>query len=73
MMRVIVTLPAASPASARKKVCDVERRGDDLSILMATEIGDVRTFVPLTAAADWWKLASAKLTEGELLIPFIRA
>jgi hypothetical protein len=51
----------------------VERRGDDLSIVLSTEFGDVRTFVPLIAAADWWKLASAKLTEGELLIPFIRA
>ncbi len=71
-LEVIVTLPAASDC---KEVCEVERVGQDLSIVMSTELGDVRTFVPLTAAAEWWKLklASAKLSEGKLLISFIRA
>lgn len=70
-LEVIVPLPAAG---ACKGVCDVERVGDDLSILMATEIGDVRHFVPLTAAATPGKLqlASAKWTGGQLVIAFIK-
>ncbi len=67
-LEVIVPLPSASPY---KEVCEVERMGEDLSVVIATDIGEVRNFIPLPALAHLMRLDKAKLLNGSLHIYFI--
>ncbi len=45
-LEVVVPLPSAGTC---KEVCEVERVGEDLSVVMSTEVGEVRNFIPPTA------------------------
>ncbi|MGC9444462.1 MAG: TRC40/GET3/ArsA family transport-energizing ATPase [Candidatus Methanospirareceae archaeon] len=67
-LELLVPLPSASNCSAG---CEVERVGEDLSVVMATELGEVRNFVALPARARAMRLAKAKLAEDGLRISFI--
>ena len=67
-LEVVVPLPAAS---RYKEVCEVERVGEDLSVVISTEIGEVRNFIPLPAIAQVMKLDSAKVLNDVLHIYFI--
>ena len=67
-LEVVVPLPLASKY---KEVCEVERAGEDLSVVISTEIGEVRNFIPLPTIAHIMKLDIAKLLNGELHIYFI--
>ena len=58
-------------AFASKDVCEVERMGEDLSVVISTDIGEVRNFIPLPAIAQMMTLEKAKLLNGELHIYFI--
>jgi len=57
-LEVVVPLPFASKY---KDVCEVERMGEDLSVVISTDIGEVRNFIPLSAIAQMMKQANAKL------------
>jgi arsenite-transporting ATPase len=65
-IEVVVPIPFAS-----KDVCEVERMGEDLSVVISTDIGEVRNFIPLPAIAQMMTLEKAKLLNGELHIYFI--
>jgi arsenite-transporting ATPase len=67
-IEVIVPLPSASK---HKEVCEVERVGEDLSVVISTDIGEVRNFIPLPAIAHMMTLDRAKLLNDELHIYFI--
>ncbi len=67
-LEVIVPLPSGS---RYKEVCEVERVGEDLSVVISTDIGEVRNFIPLPAIAHLMKLDRAKLLNDELRIYFI--
>jgi arsenite-transporting ATPase len=67
-LEVVVPLPSASK---HKDVCEVERMGEDLSVVISTDIGEVRNFIPLPAIAHLMKLDNAKLLNSELHIHFI--
>ncbi|HDS46047.1 MAG TPA: ArsA family ATPase [Methanomicrobia archaeon] len=67
-LELLVPLPSASNCAAR---CEVERVGEDLSVVMATELGEVRNFVALPARARAMRLVKAKLVEDGLRISFI--
>jgi arsenite-transporting ATPase len=67
-LEVVVPLPSASK---HKDVCEVERMGEDLSVVISTDIGEVRNFIPLPAIAHLMKLDKAKLLNSELHIYFI--
>lgn len=67
-LEVVVPLPSAS---RYKEVCEVERVGGDLSVVISTDIGEVRNFIPLPAIAHMMKLDKAKLLNGELHIYFL--
>jgi arsenite-transporting ATPase len=67
-LEVVVPLPSTD---RYKEVCEVERVGEDLSVVIATDIGEVRNFIPLPAIAHLMKLDKAKLFNGELCIYFI--
>jgi len=67
-LEVVVPLPSASK---HKEVCEVERVGEDLSVVISTDIGEVRNFIPLPAIAHMMKLDKAKLLNDELHIYFI--
>ena len=66
-LEVVVPLPLAS---GDKEVCEVERMGEDLSVVVSTEIGEVRNFIPLPTIAQMMRLERAKLLNGELHIYF---
>ncbi len=55
-----------------RDLCEVERIGGDLSIVVQTDIGEIRNFIPLPAIAHVMKLDKAKLLNGELHIYFIK-
>ena len=67
-LELLVPLPSASHCKAK---CEVERVGEDLSVVMATELGEVRNFVALPARARAMRLAKARLDEDGLRISFI--
>ena len=67
-LEVVVPLPSAGK---HKDVCEVERMGEDLSVVISTDIGEVRNFIPLPAIAHLMKLDKAKLLNSELHIYFI--
>jgi len=67
-LEVVVPLPHASEY---KEVCEVERAGGDLSVVISTDIGEVRNFIPLPTIAHIMKLDRAKLLNGALHIYFI--
>ena len=67
-LEVVVPLPRASEY---KEVCEVERVGEDLSVVISTDIGEVRNFIPLPTIAHIMKLDRAKLLNGALHIYFI--
>jgi len=67
-LEVVVPLPSASKY---KDVCEVERMGEDLSVVISTDIGEVRNFIPLPAIAHLMKLDKAKVLNSELHIYFI--
>jgi arsenite-transporting ATPase len=67
-IEVIVPLPSASK---HKEVCEVERVDEDLSVVISTDIGEVRNFIPLPAIAHMMTLDKAKLLNDELHIYFI--
>ena len=67
-LEVVVPLPLASKY---KEVCEVERMGEDLSVVISTDIGEVRNFIPLPTIAHLMKLDNAKLINDELHIYFI--
>ncbi|MBN1454809.1 MAG: TRC40/GET3/ArsA family transport-energizing ATPase [Methanomicrobia archaeon] len=67
-LELVVPLPSASHCKAK---CEVERVGEDLSVVMATELGEVRNFVALPAGARAMRLAKARLAEDGLRISFI--
>ncbi len=69
-LEVVVPLPLPF-ASKYKEVCEVERAGEDLSVVISTDIGEVRNFIPLPTIAHIMKLDHAKLLNGELHIYFI--
>jgi len=60
-LEVIVPLPTAGKY---KEVCEVERMGEDLSVVISTDIGEARNFIPLPAIAHLMKLDKAKLLNG---------
>ena len=66
-LEVIVPLP---PAGKHRDVCEVERMGEDLSVVISTDIGEVRNFIPLPAIAHLMKLDKAKLLNSALHIYF---
>ena len=68
-LEMVVSIPSASNC---KEVCEVERVGEDLSVVMSTDVGEVRNFIPLPRNAQPMKLNKAKLLDGELLISFIK-
>jgi len=53
-----------------KERCEVERVGDELVLKVDTEVGEVRCFIPLPAAAYAMRLSRAKLIQGALHIVF---
>ncbi|RLF14705.1 MAG: hypothetical protein DRJ97_05780 [Thermoprotei archaeon] len=55
-----------------KERCEVERVGEELMIKVDTEVGEVRSFIPLPSIAYCMRLDRAKLIEGELHIYFAR-
>jgi len=67
-LELVVPLPSASTC---RDMCEVERVGEDLSVLMATELGEVRNFVALPARARAMRLAKARLAGDGLRISFI--
>jgi len=69
-LEVIVPLPLPF-ASKYKEVCEVERAGEDLSVVISTDVGEVRNFIPLPTIAHIMKLDRAKLLNDELHIYFI--
>nr|MCR5852888.1 ArsA family ATPase [Methanophagales archaeon] len=66
-LEIVVPLPFA-----RSEFCEVERIGGELSVVVSTEIGEVRNFIPLPSAAWLMRLERAKLLNGELHIFFVR-
>jgi len=66
-LEVIVPLPTAGKY---KEVCEVERMGEDLSVVISTDIGEARNFIPLPAIAHLMKLDKAKLLNADLHIYF---
>ncbi|MBN1763137.1 MAG: TRC40/GET3/ArsA family transport-energizing ATPase [Methanomicrobia archaeon] len=66
-LEVIVPLPTVGKY---KEVCEVERMGEDLSVVISTDIGEARNFIPLPAIAHLMKLDKAKLLNAELHIYF---
>lgn len=66
-LEVIVPLPTAGNY---KEVCEVERMGEDLSVVISTDIGEARNFIPLPAIAHLMKLDKAKLLNADLHIYF---
>ena len=67
-LEVIVPLPSAGKY---REVCEVERVGEDLSVVISTDIGEARNFIPLPAIAHLMRLDKAKLLNGNLHIYFI--
>lgn len=67
-LELVVSLPSASKC---RDMCEVERVGEDLSVVMATELGEVRNFVALPARARAMRLAKARLAADGLRISFI--
>jgi arsenite-transporting ATPase len=67
-LEVIIPVPSARTC---KEVCEVERVGENLSLVMATDIGNVRNYIPLPKDARTLKLDKAKLLHDELHIYFI--
>jgi arsenite-transporting ATPase len=67
-LEVIVPLPSAG---RYKDVCEVERVGDDLSVVISTDIGEARNFIPLPAIAHLMRLDKAKIVNSDLSIYFI--
>jgi arsenite-transporting ATPase len=61
-LELVVSLPSASKC---RDMCE------DLSVLMATELGEVRNFVALPARARAMRLAKARLAGDGLRISFI--
>jgi len=53
-----------------KEVCEVERVGDELTLKVDTEVGEVRCFMPLPAAAYAMRLSRARLIGGVLHVRF---
>ncbi|RLF14501.1 MAG: hypothetical protein DRJ97_06140 [Thermoprotei archaeon] len=53
-----------------KDRCEVERVGDELVLKVDTEVGEVRCFIPLPAAAYAMRLSRARLIQGTLHIVF---
>jgi len=67
-LEVVVPLPSTGNYRA---VTEVERVGEDLSVVIATDIGEARNFIPLPAIAHLMKLDKAKLLNDALHIYFI--
>lgn len=65
---LVVPLPSASNC---RHMCGVERVGEDLTVVMATELGEVRDFVALPARARAMRLAKTRLAKDGLRISFI--
>lgn len=51
-----------------KELCEVERVGDEIVVKADTDVGEVRSFIPLPAIAYSMNLSKAKLINGELHI-----
>lgn len=66
-LEVVVSLPFA-----KKEICNVERVGSDLSVVVKTDIGEFRSFIPLPAMAYTMKLKKATLLNKELHIYFTK-
>jgi hypothetical protein len=67
-LEFVVPLPSASTC---RDMCEVERVGEVLSVVMATELGEVRNFVALHTRARAMLLSKARLAEDGLRISFI--
>jgi arsenite-transporting ATPase len=67
-LEVVVPLPTTG---SYREISEVERVGEDLSVVIATDIGEARNFIPLPALAHLLKLDRAKLLHGELHIYFL--
>ena len=67
-LELLVPLPSASHCKAK---CEVERVGEDLSVVMATELGEVRNFIALPERARAMRLSKARLAREGLRISFI--
>lgn len=67
-LEVVVPLPSAGKY---QEVCEVERVGEDLSVVISTDIGEARNFIPLPAIAHLMRLDRAKLLDDDLHIYFI--
>ncbi|MBN1454808.1 MAG: TRC40/GET3/ArsA family transport-energizing ATPase [Methanomicrobia archaeon] len=67
-LEVVVPLPSTGNY---REVTEVERAGEDLSVVIATDIGEARNFIPLPAIAQLMKLDRAKLLNDALHIYFI--
>ncbi|HDS46046.1 MAG TPA: ArsA family ATPase [Methanomicrobia archaeon] len=66
-LEVVVPLPSTGNY---REVTEVERVGEDLSVVIATDIGEARNFIPLPAIAHLMKLDKAKLLNDALHIYF---
>ncbi|MGC9444903.1 MAG: ArsA-related P-loop ATPase, partial [Candidatus Methanospirareceae archaeon] len=66
-LEVVVPLPSTGNY---REVTEVERVGEDLSVVIATDIGEARNFIPLPAIAHLMKLDKAKLFNDALHIYF---
>ena len=53
-----------------KERCEVERLGEEIMVKVDSEVGEVRSFIPLPAITYNMKLSRAKLIGGELHIIF---
>ena len=67
-LEVVVPLPSTGNY---RELTEVERVGEDLSVVIATDIGEARNFIPLPAIAQLMKLDKAKLLNDALHIYFI--
>ncbi|MHC1635486.1 MAG: ArsA family ATPase [Candidatus Methanospirareceae archaeon] len=66
-LEVIVSTPFVN-----KEICRVDRVGGDLSVVIQTDIGEFRNFIPLPAMVYTMKLEKAKLLNGKLHIYFTK-
>jgi len=57
-----------TPFLTSKELHEVERIGDELVVKVDTDVGEVRSFIPLPAIAYSMHLSTAKLLNGELHI-----
>ncbi|MEM1545157.1 MAG: TRC40/GET3/ArsA family transport-energizing ATPase [Candidatus Methanomethylicia archaeon] len=66
-----LTIQVSVPFTSKDKI-EVERIGDELTVKINAETGELINIIPLPAATYYMKLSKAKLEENRLIIDFIR-